>query len=213
MTTTTGSQPLPTPHVPIGRIPVIEVSPTIENGRWPTKAVVGEVVPIRARVFREGHDAVGASLVLIRPDGTVHSRTTMNHINPGLSQWTGECVPDAEGLWSFRVEGWSDPYATWAHDADIKVEAGIDVDLMLEEGARVMIRAAEAATDPTRRIVLEQAAIGLRDGTQPAAPARIRPFGHRDRDPRRRAAARTRLPLGQLSAAGAPPAGAVWLLV
>src|SRR5690625_7366319 len=45
----------------IGRIPVVDVSPTIEQGRWPAKAVVGEPVPIQATVFREGHDAVARS--------------------------------------------------------------------------------------------------------------------------------------------------------
>jgi hypothetical protein len=54
----------------VGRIPVMNVSPTAEEGRWPAKAVVGEAVPIRATVFREGHDAVGATAVLVGPDGT-----------------------------------------------------------------------------------------------------------------------------------------------
>ena len=47
------------------------------------------------------------------------------------------------GAWSFRVDSWSDPYATWRHDATVKVGAGVDVELMLEEGARLMERAAE----------------------------------------------------------------------
>ena len=45
-------------------------------------------------------------------------------------------------MWSYRVEGWSDPYATWDHDATIKVAADVDTELMLEEGARVLERAA-----------------------------------------------------------------------
>ena len=138
--------PLPTPPVPIGRIPVVDVAPTVENGRWATKAVVGEVVPIRATVFREGHDAVNASLVLTRPDGTVASRTTMTCVNPGLNLWVGEIVPDAEGEWTFHVEGWSDPWGTWRHDAEIKVPAGIDAELMLLEGALLLDRAATHAT-------------------------------------------------------------------
>ena len=50
----------------IGRIPVTEVFPVIEDGRWPTKAVVGETIPIRATVFREGHDAFTATAILVR---------------------------------------------------------------------------------------------------------------------------------------------------
>src|SRR3712207_7509159 len=34
------------------------------------RAVVGEHVPITATVFREGHDAVAADVVLTAPDGT-----------------------------------------------------------------------------------------------------------------------------------------------
>ena len=46
-----------------------KVSPVIEGGAYPAKAVVGESIPIRATVFREGHDAVNASVVLTDPDG------------------------------------------------------------------------------------------------------------------------------------------------
>lgn len=155
--------PRPTPPVPLGRIPVIDVGPTAENGRWPTKAVVGELVPVHATVFREGHDAVNASVVLIRPDGTVASRTTMRCVNPGLDAWVGDFVPDSEGLWTFQVEGWSDPYATWAHDADIKVGAGIDVELMLEEGARVLERAASASQVERHRTIFADAVWKLRE--------------------------------------------------
>ncbi|WP_180359667.1 MULTISPECIES: alpha-1,4-glucan--maltose-1-phosphate maltosyltransferase [Miniimonas] len=162
--------PRPTPHTPIGRIPVIDVGPTVENGRWPTKAVVGEVVPLRATVFREGHDAVAASVVLVRPDGTVHSRERMTCVNRGLDDYRGVVVPDATGDWTFRVEGWSDPYGTWAHDADIKVPAGIDVELMLAEGALVLDRAAAAITDGAPAAdaqVLRDAAAALRDTDRP----------------------------------------------
>jgi iron(III) transport system ATP-binding protein len=38
---------------------------------------------------------------------------------------------DAEGLWSFAVEGWSDPLGTWWHDAPIKVDADVDVEVVL----------------------------------------------------------------------------------
>ena len=128
---------------PIGRIPVIAVGPVIEAGRWPAKAVVGEAVPIEATVFREGHDAVAATAVLLRPDGSVHSTARMVDIAPGLDRFQGWVVPDATGLWSFRVEGWSDPYGTWSHDAAIKVTAGVDVELMLAGGTLLLERAAK----------------------------------------------------------------------
>jgi starch synthase (maltosyl-transferring) len=128
-------------HALIGRIPVLDVSPVISEGRWEAKAVVDEVIPIEATVFREGHDAVGATAVLIAPNGK-ELTTRMVDIAPGLDRFQGFLAPTSEGSWGLRVEGWSDPYATWDHDASIKVPAGIDVDLMLEEGARLFERAA-----------------------------------------------------------------------
>lgn len=86
----------------------------LEDGRWPAKATEREAFPVRATVFREGHDAVAATAVLVAPDGTDHSWARMYDIAPGLDRYEAWLVPDAPGDWGFRVEGWSDPYATWA---------------------------------------------------------------------------------------------------
>src|SRR4051812_22852953 len=61
----------------VGRIPVLGVAPVVDGGRFNAKAVVGEPVPIAATVFREGHDAVAATAVLIGPDGLEHTRARM----------------------------------------------------------------------------------------------------------------------------------------
>jgi starch synthase (maltosyl-transferring) len=127
----------------VGRIPVLAVDPVVDGGRFTAKAVVGEPVPIAATVFREGHDAVAATAVLLSPDGLEHTRARMALLAPGTDRYGATVVPDAEGRWTFRVEGWSDVYGTWEHAALIKVPAGLDVELMLEEGARVLERAQE----------------------------------------------------------------------
>ena len=158
--------PQPAPYAPIGRIPVTEVFPVVEDGRWPAKAVPGEVIPIRATVFREGHDRFGATAVLVRPDGTDGPSARMVEILPGLDRYEARLAADAPGDWGLRVEGWSDPYATWAHDAGIKVPAGIDVPLMLEEGARVLDRAAAVpGRDSGDAAALTEAAEQLRNET------------------------------------------------
>jgi starch synthase (maltosyl-transferring) len=148
-----GRPPYPEPsrgQPPVGRIPVLDVTPRVDGGRWPAKAVVGEAVPIGAVVFREGHDAVAASAVLIDPDGVRHAERRMIPVGSGLDQYAGALTPDRAGNWTFLVEGWSDPYGTWEHDATIKIEAGVDVELMLEEGARLLERAI-AETNPRKK--------------------------------------------------------------
>ena len=74
-------------------------------------------------------------------------------------RWLATVVPDREGRWTFRVEAWSDPLATWRHAVEVKVEAGQGAEELandLEEGARLLDRVAERGrrrrtSEPGRR--------------------------------------------------------------
>lgn len=138
------------PDVLSGRFPIMDVAPTVEGGRRPAKAAVGELITVNATVVREGHDALGVDVVAIRPDGTRALPVPMTSVNYGLGIYEAAIRPDSMGMWGFTIEAWSDPFGTWAHRAEIKVPAGIDVELELEEGARVLERAAEAMPTSTR---------------------------------------------------------------
>ena len=56
----------------------------------------------------------------------------------GTDRWEGLLTPSGTGNWSFVIEAWHDRYGTWHHNAEVKVEAGIDVELMLAEGAALL---------------------------------------------------------------------------
>jgi len=143
---------------------VAKVEPVIEGGAYPAKAAVGELIPIRAKVFREGHDAVNASVVLTDPAGA-QTRIDMTPQEPrGLDPWEAWVRPDAEGAWTFRVEGWSDPWHTWRHNAEAKLPAGVDVELVCLEGRTLMEQTAdlaEAAGDPVQASILRATAMLL----------------------------------------------------
>ena len=47
-----------------GRVEIDDVQPVVSCGAYPAKAVVGETVPVSAAVWREGHEAVAATLVV-----------------------------------------------------------------------------------------------------------------------------------------------------
>jgi len=154
--------------VSVGRIPIVGVQPSLEEGRWPAKAVVGEAVPVTATIFREGHDAEGATVVVTSPDG-VEYPMPMPLDSFGDSRYQVSFVPKVEGLHHFRVEAWSNPYATWAHAAELKIPAGVDVQLMLEEGVAVLTRAvAEVQRPATAQTLLKDAAAAL--GNKKLAP-------------------------------------------
>jgi starch synthase (maltosyl-transferring) len=152
----------------VGRIGITDVQPTVSCGRYPARAVTGEVLTVSATVFREGHDAVAANVAVTRPDGTAGPFLRMVPGLPGTDRWSAELPVDAEGLWSFTVEAWSDPLGTWWHDAPLKVDAGVDVEVMLEEGARLFERVA-AELPKADRPPVEAAVTALRDASLPAA--------------------------------------------
>jgi starch synthase (maltosyl-transferring) len=154
----------------IGRIPVVDVRPLVDCGRRPAKAVVGETFEVTATVFREGHDAVSANAVLRDPAGRPGPWTPMRELEPGTDRWGAFVTPTAEGAWTYAVEAWSDPVATWRHAAGIKIPAGIDSELVLTEGALLHERAASGVPKGEGRSAVLAAVDALRDAARtPAA--------------------------------------------
>ncbi|MCC3273748.1 alpha-1,4-glucan--maltose-1-phosphate maltosyltransferase [Arthrobacter zhangbolii] len=164
MTTSSALTPedLPSKDLRFGRIPITNVSPVLDYGRFPAKAVPGEDLIIGATVFREGHDLVGASAVLYDPEGNVVQRNRMHPVGLGLDRWEGMLRPEGTGNWSFAVEGWADVYATWHHNAEVKIAAGVDVEVMLTEGHLLFSAAADERTG-TDADILRSAASALAD--------------------------------------------------
>ncbi|WP_369225571.1 alpha-1,4-glucan--maltose-1-phosphate maltosyltransferase [Streptomyces sp. R39] len=153
----------------VGRIPVLDVRPLVQQGRRPAKAVTGESFEVTATVFREGHDAVAANVVLKDPKGRPGPWTPMRELAPGTDRWGATVTVDGKpGRWTYQVEAWGDPVTTWRHHAQIKIPAGIDTDLVLEEGARLYERAAAGVPKVKKREILLTAAAALRDEARPA---------------------------------------------
>ncbi|MDP7705342.1 alpha-1,4-glucan--maltose-1-phosphate maltosyltransferase [Mycobacterium sp. TY815] len=136
-----------------GRIEIDDVQPVVSCGTYPAKAVVGEVIPVSAAVWREGHEAVAATLV-VRYLGSRYPHVAdargMKAVQAAAEQETGgvevaekvkprqfpmtmglepyvfhgQFAPDRVGLWTFRVDGWGDPIHSWRHGLVAKLDAG-----------------------------------------------------------------------------------------
>ena len=146
----------------IGRIAVTDVHPVVDAGAFPARATEGELLEVRATVFREGHDLVGATAVLRGP-GRYAARAHLTLVAPGVDLFVGHVPVGPPGPYTLVVEGWADPVATWRHAVEVKVAAGVDVTLELEEGARLLDRVAPGVP-AGRREAVRDAAARLRDG-------------------------------------------------
>ncbi len=131
--------PLPKTTSPPPRIQILEVTPQVDGGRFPVKRVVGDRVAVHARIFRDGHDVLGAA-VRYRPPGTTRWLELPLEAQPN-DHWVGLFVVDRPGMWSFRVEAWTDRVASFQEELRRKVEGGQDdVSGELSEGAVLLGR-------------------------------------------------------------------------
>jgi starch synthase (maltosyl-transferring) len=155
----------------VGRIPIVDVMPLVDLGRQPAKATVGEPFPVAATVFREGHDKLGAEVVLTAPDGSRRPPVRMAKQESPVDRYLAWVTPDQEGAWTFEVQGWSDPIATWQYAAGLKIPAGVDVELMFTEGAllleRVLAGLDKGTTTSTDRKILKAAVTAAKDKKRP----------------------------------------------
>src|SRR3954469_9638645 len=148
------------------RLGISDVAPVVSCGEFSARAVVGEHVPITATVFREGHDAVAASVVWTPPgEEATPPLRRMARYGQEPDRWLTTVVPDREGRWRFRIEAWSDPLATWRHAVEVKIAAGQgpeDLANDLEEGARLLDQVA-AEADAHSAEAVRAAAAALHD--------------------------------------------------
>jgi starch synthase (maltosyl-transferring) len=100
--------------------------------------VVGDVVPIEADVFADGHDLLAA---VVRHRHATESEVGETRMLPlPNDRWRAEIPLDRAGLWLFTIEAWVDHFQTWLRDLRKRTE---DLELQLQIGL-AMIR--EAAT-------------------------------------------------------------------
>lgn len=167
------------PYLERGHVVVENVRPLLDCGRYRPKAIVGDEVTVAADVFRDGPDLLRA-VVRFRGEGrgARWREAPMTHV--GNDAWEGAFIPDRIGRWAFTIQAWTDRFSTWRRDLERRVEAGQEVDLELEEGARLLEECLVPAPARSRERI-EAAIAAIR-----AAPVRSR--GESRQDPRVRAA-------------------------
>ena len=152
----------------VARFGIDDVRPQVSGRTLPAKAVVGEVVPISALVWREGHDAIAATLVLVSPSGEQFSVPMHQEVyRPDYVH--GIFIPREKGLWRYRVDAWSDVMATWRNAVEKKLAAGqTEKELANDIAHGADLFAAAIAQTPSPQ-VLENARTLLLDDTLPLA--------------------------------------------
>ncbi|TMD03325.1 MAG: DUF3416 domain-containing protein, partial [Chloroflexi bacterium] len=154
------------------RVIIEAVRPTVECGRFAAKAAAGQPLEVSADIFADGHDKL---MAVVRhgppPRGRAAPKRTEVALEPvGNDHWRGLIVPKAVGPWEFEVVGLPDVYGSWARDLRLRIEAGQDVTVELEDGAQIVDR--QGSGDGLRaadRKALEGLAAALRSDASVSA--------------------------------------------
>jgi starch synthase (maltosyl-transferring) len=142
-----------TPRAPAGKrtsrpyeqIVIEGISPAIDGGLHPIKAIVGDVLTVEATVFRHGHERVRAALRVKSPNEQRARETPMTLVNPGLDRWRATIDVERPGAYRFTVIGWTDAYASWVDELRKRVRAAQpDVASEIAEGLAIVDRAARS---------------------------------------------------------------------
>lgn len=118
------------------RVFIEDVYPSIDNGRFAAKRVVGDTVEVWADIFRDGHDILTAR-ILWGLEGELDRHTAMMS-HHGNDRWVGSFVPRKPGRYVFAIEAWTNTFATWQRDLKARQAAGQPLDQEIEEGWRLL---------------------------------------------------------------------------
>jgi starch synthase (maltosyl-transferring) len=118
------------------RIAIEGIDPEIDGGRFPAKTVVGDPFIVEADIFGDGHESIDAC-ILFRPAGSqTWSEQPMTFVEN--DRWRTTLVFPENRLYEFTFAGWRDLFGTWRKDTAKKHAAGLNINLELEEGRRLL---------------------------------------------------------------------------
>lgn len=115
------------------RVVIERVSPELDGGRFPIKAIPGDVISVQADIFADGHDYVSARLLYRAPKEKSWQEAPMHKLEN--DRWTGHFTVERMGRYHYTLEAWVDHLGSWQHELDLKVRDGQRVTSELLAGA------------------------------------------------------------------------------
>jgi starch synthase (maltosyl-transferring) len=122
---------------------VIEnISPVVDQGRFPIKRTIGQEITVDADVFTDGHDRLSA-IVLFRHENDSEWQEMPMHplVN---DRWRARFVVDQVGHYHYTLNAWVDHFETWRDELP-KREQAEDIAVALLAGAELVEQAAARA--------------------------------------------------------------------
>ena len=138
------------------RVVIERVEPQVDEGAFAIKRVVGERVHVRADIFADGHEQLGAVLLYRRVDDAAWDDAEMRLVEN--DRWEGEFRVEGLGRYVYTIFAWVDRYRTWLTGTKKNAAAGLDIAVDLAIGGEIMQAAADRASNNDSRKLMEAVA-------------------------------------------------------
>ena len=130
------------------RIRIEHVTPSVDSGSLPAKAIAGQSVCVEADIHMDGHEQIAARVIWRSPANPQDQSVDM--VPLGNDRWRADFVPICAGRHRFNVEAWLDQWASYRSDLLKKRLAGTLEPADIEEGRRSLVRAAAQSRPQSR---------------------------------------------------------------
>lgn len=114
------------------RIVIEAVKPSVDDGRFAAKHIVGEIVEVGADVYMDTQDQLAVDLLWRCNQSDSWEASHMTAV--GNDRWVGRLALQETGIHEFVIESWHDSFGTYRNHLIKKIEAGNNVELEIEEG-------------------------------------------------------------------------------
>jgi starch synthase (maltosyl-transferring) len=118
------------------RVVIANVSPQVEEGKYPARRVIGESIDFSADIFGDGHDVVAAAVIYKHETDQEWSWQPMQFI--ANDRWEISWTPEKEGFYQYQFAGWIDHFTTWKKGLAKKFDARQDVSVEIRIGAEIL---------------------------------------------------------------------------
>ena len=135
------------------RVIITNVSPQVENGKYPAKTAIEDETILSADIFADGHDELAAAAYVRYAKGGQWEQLPMQHVLN--DRWEAVLIPQKTGFYEFQVKAWIDHFSTWQKGLRKKFDAKQNVEVELKIGAELLDSVKSQAT-ASDRALLEQ---------------------------------------------------------
>ncbi|HEU4682544.1 MAG TPA: alpha-1,4-glucan--maltose-1-phosphate maltosyltransferase [Gemmatimonadales bacterium] len=116
---------------------VTGIGPSIDEGRYAVKRLLGDVLRVGADIFKDGNDLLAGRVLFCGPGERRWQSVPLTYSFED-DRWYGDVPLARVGEWRFTVEAWVDLFGTWRSALQKKAEARQDVGSELIEGAEIL---------------------------------------------------------------------------